>query len=163
MIKYVNFANNIINQGRLNMDNSQNTVDFLSEIYRGAKMGVETINNLLTKVNDNSIYDELKYQMQSYEEIANEAHEEILKRKSEPKDISTFNKVSAKMSVGINTMISNNPSHVADMLIKGNTMGVTGITKSLNSHTCSDKEVQDFADRFIKLEQTNIDRLKKFL
>lgn len=145
------------------MDNSQNTVDFLSEIYRGAKMGVETINNLLTKVNDNSIYDELKYQMQSYEEIANEAYSEIIKRDSEPKDISTINKMSAKMSVGINTIISSNPSHVADMLIKGNTMGVTEITKSLNSHSCSDKEIQAFADRFIKLEQSNIDRLKKFL
>jgi len=145
------------------MDNSQNTVDLLSEIYRGSKMGVETINNLLTKVNDNSMYDELKYQMQSYEEISNEAYSEIIKRKSEPKDISPINKMSAKMSVGINTIISSNPSHVADMLIKGNTMGVTEMTKSLNSHSCSDKEIQAFADRFIKLEQSNIDRLKKFL
>ncbi len=145
------------------MDNSENTIDFLSEIYRGAKMGVETINDLLTKVNDNKIYDEMKYQMSSYEEIANEAHSEIIKRKSKPKDISMLNKMSAKMSVGINTIISNSPSHVADMLIKGNTMGVTEMTKSLNSHNCSDMEVQAFADRFIKLEQSNIDRLKKFL
>lgn len=31
------------------MENNQNTVDFLSEIYRGAKMGVETINRMLSK------------------------------------------------------------------------------------------------------------------
>lgn len=145
------------------MDNSQNTVDFLSEIYRGAKMGVETIEKILGKVSDNTIYDELKYQMQSYEEIASEAYGEIMKRNSEPKDISTLTKMSARMSVGINTMINSKPSHVADMLIKGNTMGVTGITRSLNSHQCSDKDVQAFADRFIKLEQDNINRLRKFL
>ncbi len=145
------------------MENGKNTVDFLSEIYRGAKMGVETINNLLTKVDNNNIYDELKYQLRTYEEIANEACTELERRKSEPKDISMFNKMSAKMSVGVNTLISNNPSHVADMLIKGNTMGVTEMTKSLNTHQCSDKEIQAFADRFIKLEQDNIDRLKKFL
>ncbi|MEL7648599.1 MAG: hypothetical protein AAGU76_10935 [Sedimentibacter sp.] len=145
------------------MENSQNTVDLLSEIYRGAKMGVETINNLLSKVNDNKIYDELKYQLQTYEEIANESCVELSRRNSEPKDISLMNKVSAKMSVGINTLISNNPSHVADMLIKGNTMGVTEMTKNLNSGQCTDKEIQALADRFIKLEQDNIDRLKKFL
>lgn len=145
------------------MENSQNTIELLSEIYRGAKMGVETINSLLSKVNDNKIYDELKYQLQTYEEIANEACVELSRRNSEPKDISVMNRMSAKMGVGINTLINNNPSHVADMLIKGNTMGVTEMTKNLNSGQCTDKEIQAFADRFIKLEQDNIDRLKKFL
>ena len=145
------------------MNNNQNTVDFLSEIYRGAKMGVETINSMLNKVNDNKIYDELKYQLRSYDEIANEAHAELSKRNHAPKDISTMNKLSAKMSVGINTVISNNPSHIADMLIKGNTMGVTGIRKSLNSHQDADPQIQALADRFIKLEQSNIDILMKFL
>lgn len=145
------------------MDNYQNTADFLSEIYRGAKMGVETINNLLTKVNDNKIYDELNYQLRSYEEIANEAYLELEKRSSKVKDISLMNKINAKMSVGINTAISNSPSHVADMLIKGNTMGVTGITKSLNSHVNADQDIRALAERFIKIEEDNIDRLKKFL
>ena len=145
------------------MENGKNTVDFLSEIYRGAKMGVESINNLMSKVKDNNIYDELKYQLRTYEEIANEASAELARRNSEPKDISTLNKMSSKMSININTLINNNPSHVADMLIKGNTMGVTEMTKSLNSNQCTDKEIQAFADRFIKLEQDNIDRLKKFL
>ena len=143
------------------MDN--NTVDFLSEIYRGAKMGVETINSLLQKVNDNKIYDELKYQLRSYDEIANEAYNELLKRNHEPKDISTMAKLSSKMSLELNTLISNTPSHVADMLIKGNTMGVTGITKSLHSHQDADPQIQALSDRFIKLEQDNIERLMKFL
>lgn len=145
------------------MDNSQNTVDFLSEIYRGAKMGIETIERLLTKVNDNKIYDEMKYQMRTYEEIASEAYNELLKRNNEPKGISTLNKLSARMSVGINTLISNKPSHVADMLIKGNTMGVNGISESLKSHKNADPAIQGLADRFINLEKDNVERLKKFL
>lgn len=145
------------------MNNDQNTVEILSEIYRGAKMGVETINSMLNKVNDNKIYDELKYQLRCYDEIANEAYGELVKRNQEPKDISTVNKLSAKMSVGINTMISNTPSHIADMLIKGSTMGVTEMTKSLNSYKDADPDIQSLADRFIKLEQDNIDRLMKFL
>lgn len=142
---------------------SNNTVDFLSEIYRGAKMGVETINTLLKKVKDNKIYDELKYQLRSYDEIANEAYEELLKRNHEPKDISLISKLSSRTSLEINALISNSPSHVADMLIKGNTMGVTGITKTLNSHQNSDPQIQALASRFIELEQNNIERLMKFL
>jgi len=145
------------------MNNAKNTNDFLAEIYRGATMGVQTINNILIKVTDNNIYNELKYQLRSYEEVANEAYAEITKRNAKLKDISAIDKMSAKMSIGINTFISNKPSHIADMLIKGNTMGVTGITKSLNSHNDADVSIKSLADRFIKLEQDNIDRLKKFL
>jgi hypothetical protein len=144
------------------LGNSQNTADFLSEIYRGAKMGIETIDRLLTKVNDNKIYDELKYQMRSYEEIADEAYNELIKRDNEPKEISPLNRLSARMSIGINTLISNKTSHVADMLIKGNTMGINGISESLKSHTDADPAVQGLAERFINLEKDNIERLKRF-
>lgn len=157
------FVNNIKNKGGHKVDNSQNTVDFLSEIYRGAKMGIETINRLLTKVNDNKIYDELKYQMRSYEEIADEAYNELLKRNNEPLGISPLNKLSARMSVGINTLISNKPSHVADMMIKGNRMGIEGITKTYQSHQGADPAIKGLADRFIKLEKDNIERLNKFM
>jgi len=145
------------------MNNTKNTNDFLAEIYRGATMGVQTINNILMKVTDNSIYSELKYQLRSYEEIANEAYIEIIKRNNKPKDISMVDKISAKMSIEINTFINNKPSHIADMLIKGSTMGTVGITKSLNSHNDADNDIKGLADRFIKLEQDNIDRLKRFL
>ncbi len=144
------------------MKNSQNTVDFLSEIYRGATMGVETISRLLTKVNENKIYDELMYQMKSYEEIAAEACNELLKRNNEPLEISSLNKLSARMSVDINTLISKKPAHLADMMIKGNQMGIEGITKTYQSHVDADPDIKGLADRFIKLEKDNVERLKKF-
>lgn len=143
--------------------NNQHTMDLLSEIYRGAKMGVQSINNLLTKVSDNKIYDELKYQLYSYEEIANEAYGEIIRRNGEPKDLSTLNKISAKMSIGINTFINSNPSHIADMMIKGNTMGVTEIIRKMHSLKGVDDNIRNLAERFLKLEEDNIDRLKKYL
>jgi hypothetical protein len=126
-------------------------------------MGIETINRLLTKVKDNKIYDELKYQMRSYEEIADEAYHELLKRNNEPLGISPLNRLSARMSVGINTLISKTPSHIADMMIKGNKMGVEGITSAYQSHPDADPAIKGLADRFIKLEKENIERLKKFL
>lgn len=145
------------------MENNQTTTDFLTEIYKGARIGVQSINNLLTKVNDSNIYNELKYQLRSYEEIANEAYNEIIKRNNRPKDISAFDKLSTTFSIGINTFINNNPSNVADMMIKGNTMGVTEITKNLNAYKSADENVKNLADKFVKLEQDSIERLKKYL
>lgn len=145
------------------MDNSKNTVDLLSEIYRGAKMGIETIERLLTKVNENAIYDELKYQMRSYEEIADEAYNELITRNNEPLGISALNKLSARMSIDINTLISKKPSHVANMMIKGNRMGIEGITATYQTHQDADPAIKGLADRFIKLEKDNVERLKKFI
>lgn len=144
------------------MDNKNKEI--LTDIYRSARMGIESINQLLSKVNDNKIYDELKYQLRTYEEVSNEAYNEILKMDTEPKDISTLTKVNAKMSIGMNTIMNNSPSHVADMMILGNTNGVTELTKCLNSNEKSlDEGVKEFTKRFIKMQQENIERLKKFL
>ena len=140
-----------------------NSNEALAEVYRGAKMGVQTINNLLMKVTDNSIYNELKYQLRSYEEIASEAYEEIINRSNKPRDISLLNKTMAKMSIGINTFINNNPSHIADMMIKGSTMGITNTTKALNNYNNENSDISNLIERFVKLEQSNIDRLKRFL
>lgn len=144
------------------MDNQNQKV--LEDIYKSAKMGVETINQLVSKVNDNKILDELKYQLRTYEEVSNEALNEITRRDIQAKDASAFSKVSAKMSIGMNTLMNNSPSHVADMMILGNTTGITEITKTLNTYEKAlDEDVRELAKRFIKLQQDNIERLKKFL
>lgn len=145
------------------MDKEKDTKGFLGEIYRGARMGVETIDNVMSKVVDEGIKHELKYQLDRYEAIEKESYEELSKRGSGPDDIPVMQKAMAKMSIAMNTAMDNSPSHIAELLIKGNTMGVTGITRSLHDHSNADSNVVNLAQRFISLEQENIERLKKYL
>ncbi len=54
-------------------------------------------------------------------------------------------------------------SKLAEMLIQGSTMGVTGLTRQIRDYDGEDTEVLDFAKKQLKREEKNIDELKKFL
>lgn len=134
-----------------------------SEMYRGAKMGTQTIRTMLTKTKDPKFKEELFRQLESYNEIESKIYNELLKRNIQPIDINPLQSASAWLTIQFETMFNKKPSHLATMLIKGNNMGVIGITKVLNKNTNSNDFITDFALDFINLMESNNENLKPFL
>ena len=67
------------------------------------------------------------------------------------------------MGIQMDTMMDATPSHIADMLIQGATMGVVGMTRDRNDLPDADAHAQGIASSFITAQQENIDRLKTYL
>ena len=61
------------------------------------------------------------------------------------------------------TLFNKSPSKLAEMMIQGNTMGVVKMIKHMNDYEGNDIEVNRLAGKVIKMERTNIDKLKQFL
>ena len=72
-------------------------------------------------------------------------------------------KAGMKMGVMMNTALDDTTSHMAELMIKGSSMGITQMTKVLNDYQPPRKEVTELANRLITAEQNNIDRLKAYL
>lgn len=49
------------------------------------------------------------------------------------------------------------------MIIQGSTMGIVDITKKLKEYSVADMDISALAERLLKLEQQNVDEMKKFL
>ena len=95
------------------------------EIYKGCKMGAESIVNLLPKVNDDALRSELTAQLERYEEFSSRARGELFDMDKSPKEESAVTRLSAKLGVMMNTMINIkaiwlklNPKQIFDVTIR---------------------------------------------
>ena len=138
-------------------------IEFLNYINQNAEMGKNTISQLISIVEDASFKQELESQLTEYNEIFNISRNKIEEAKEESKGIGTFPKFTTYLMINFNTIINKTPSHIAEMLIRGSTMGIVDVTKKLKEYKNADKDIVGLADRLLKFEQQNVDVLKKYL
>ena len=138
-------------------------MEFLNYIYQNAEMGKNTISQLIGMVEDTYFKQRLESQLKEYNEIFDLSNNKIELFQKETKGIGAFSKLSTYLMINFNTITNKTPSHIAEMIIQGSTMGIVDITKKLNEYSATDKDIVALADRLLKLEQQNVDEMKKFL
>lgn len=137
--------------------------ELLSCIYQNADMGVDGILKVLEGAHSGPIREALQSQLSEYDHIRSEAIEMLRQRGGEPASPSAMTKLSVKMSAVGNLMKENTPGHIAEMMIQGNAMGLTRITKRLGEYEGEDKAVRKLAGKLLATEQQNIEQMKQFL
>lgn len=147
----------------------QNTITatkrFLDELYKNVKMGADSIIDLMPKVSDKRLREEMTAELEHYEGFAKDIRAILFADGEEPQEESFMSKLGVKMGVMMNTMMDDTTSHIAEMMIKGATMGITATTKLIreNENTSCSEEALALARRIIGYEEESIERLKEFL
>lgn len=139
--------------------------DYLSDIYRGVRMGAETLDSVISRTQGRDIRKELIREKKVYREFEDKTLKAINSHGASPKPINPMQKNMAKMGIAMNTAFDKTPSHIADLVIQGNNMGIIGITKAINNHKnkrCDDS-INDLAKELISIQENNIKNLKPFL
>ena len=136
--------------------------DLYQEIYKGCKMGAESLVNLLPKVTDDGLRNEITAQLERYEEYAAKAREELFDLDTSPKEENAFTKMSAKMGVMMNTMLDASSSHIAQMIIEGCSMGITELLKVVHAYGIKD-DAEQLARDVISFEESCSENMKKYL
>ena len=141
------------------------TKRFLDSLYKNVKMGADSILDLMPKVKDKAMREEMTAELEHYEGFSNEIRDILFKNGDEPKEESFMAKMGVKMGVAMNTMMDDSTSHIAQMMIEGATLGITDTTKLIREHenTQTSEEALALARRTVKYEEESIERLKKFL
>ena len=138
-------------------------IELLNYIYQNSEMGKDTLTQLIKMTTDENFKNNLQSQLNEYTSIFNEADEKLKSNNKESKSIGTLTKVSTYISINFNTLINKTPSHMAEMLIQGSTMGIIDITKKIKEYKSQDQTILGLANKLLQFEQKNIDELKKFL
>jgi len=137
--------------------------EVLNSVYRGAEAGVTAINDLLPGVKNSSFRADLITQRTKYSAIKDSAEQQLCSLGLPPKDIPPLKKAGMTIGTQMNVAMNNDTGHLAELMIRGSTMGITNMTKVLNRYDGSDKNTVDLAQELITTEQQNIDRLKAYL
>ena len=119
--------------------------ELLQYIYQTTEMGRDGIQSVLPHAEDETFHQALEQQLTEYEKL------------------NPMVKASSEMMSAMKTMADHSTSKIAEMMIQGNTMGMTKSLKHLHDYHGKDERVRDLANKLLKTEEANIQQMKKFL
>lgn len=140
--------------------------ELLLYVYENCKMGCDTLTTLIRTIQskDNKIKQLLESELKEFEKYIKESEKLLKKNKVEPKEKSMMASIGSYMGIKIEMIKDNSDAKIADMLVKGMTMGIVDITKKLdNLKEEADKNVKKLAEKLKDYEQSEIKKLKEFL
>ena len=140
--------------------------ELLLHIYKDAEMGAYTITKLLEdlKEKDNKIKGTLEKTLKDYQKFASKSKEYLEKDNAEIKENNMFSKVMAKMGINKEVTHDNSDASIADMLIKGISMGSIDMEKKIKDYQKEvDKNELNFAKKFLEFQEKTIEIYKDYL
>ena len=138
-------------------------INALDEIHKGSCMGMDAINFVLDKVEDDSLKKELDSEYKEYKDI-NEKIESIYPNYNDgkPHETSVMNKAMTWSGIEMKTMTDDSTSHLAELLLQGVNMGVIEGRRILNKKKIN-KEVESIVSDYVTMQEKNVETLKKYL
>lgn len=135
----------------------------LNEINKGIKMGMDSISTISEKVQDGNFKDDLLFQYDKYNEILNRVNSELKNYDDFPKEVPPMQKAMGYVDIQMSTLNDKCNSNIAEMLIKGTNMGIIEGVKLKNHNPEAEPKIQNILNDFIKFQENNVEKLKKYL
>ncbi len=137
-------------------------VAMLNRIYRDARIGAETIDSLLPHSTSPSMTASMIRQMYRYRGFAHMAKEELRRKGAVPRRASPMSRASIRFGVATHTLLDDSNSHIAELLINGNTMGIIDMTKAVHSIPSS-QQARALGKELLQFEENSIEHMKRYL
>ena len=143
------------------------SLEIVNHIYKDSEMAISTLTKLSTTLEkkDNKIKDAVLDIIKGYERYFKDAKKILNKNNCKKEKNGIVSKVMANMGIDKEVKDDNSDSAMADMLIKGVSMGSIDLEKKLKKY--KDKEIDDkvleLANDFKNFQDDIIEKLKEYL
>ena len=138
-------------------------IDILKEISKDAKMGMDSLTTITDKAQDEKFKKVLNNQHDEYQNIFDRSQELLIQQGENYEDVPTMQKMMSWTGIQMSTMSDKSNSKLSELLIQGNDMGVVKGNKLLHGNEFTTPEIKNLLSDFIRLQEKNIDDLKKYL
>ena len=135
----------------------------LNESYKNARMGREAINVVIGKVEDDELALDLNRQACKFVQLEEKIQREYQKANEKLPEESLMDKTMLWGGIQMNTLMNASTEHLAEIMIQGNTRGITDLMKAVKANKGVQKEYYEMAQEIIDFEEKNIEKLKAYL
>ncbi|MGI6239667.1 MAG: hypothetical protein ACOYI5_08595 [Christensenellales bacterium] len=139
------------------------TTELLARVAENARTGRNATDQLLKRVDDESMRAELTTQRDFYSGAEQNAVQKLGGFDEKAPWENPVARAGMWAGIRMNTAFDKSNSNLADIVIQGATMGVIDTTKARNEFPDAGAEAQDAASAFITQQQDAIERMKNFL
>ena len=140
-------------------------MDVLDEVNKGATMGMVAINYLVPKVKESRFKEVLDIEYNKYKDISrrvNNLYENYTTEK-EPHETSTMNKMMTWYGIQMRTMNDNSNSKISELLMQGTNMGIIEGRRLLNQNPNMNPKIKTLLSDFVKMQEDSVETLKTYL
>lgn len=140
--------------------------ELVLHIYEDAEMACFTIESLIKdlKEKDNKIKKTIEDILHEYKAWKQKAKTLLQKENAEISEEPVMAKIMAGVNIKKEVILDNSDSAIADMLIKGISMGSIDMEKKIKSYKDEvNKEDLKMAEEFLKFQERTIEQLKEYL
>lgn len=139
--------------------------ELLLHVYETADMGVKSLTKVLNilKKKDNKIKDEISDELEEYEEIFKKAKKILDKNNIKKIGSNILTSLTANATISMEIDNDNSDSKVAEILIRGYSMGVIEMEKKIEDYKDTDFKINSLANKLLKFQKKAIEDLKKYL
>ena len=140
-----------------------NDAEMLNYILQSAEMGCQGVKNVRAGKQSMALDSVLVNQMARYGIIYSTAGNMLRNLGEEVHHVGPLAKRMAKFSANMDLKRDPTSSHIAEMMIKGNTMGVNKMAQHLRDYDRTDPNITLLAKKTLETAQEHISELKPFL
>ena len=140
-----------------------NDIDMLKCIAQNAEMGCQGVTAVRKRIDNKAVDDLLLTQLTRYGKIFHAAGQMLRNRGESVHHISLVAKTMTRLSAQMDLRRDSTPSHVAEMMIKGSTMGVNKLVHNLREYDRADSSVTLLAKKLLDTEEEHIRELRAFV
>ncbi len=135
----------------------------LTECYKNAHVGRDAINMMISKVEDEDLALDLNRQACRFLRFEEQVEREFAKEKEEMPQSSVLDRTKLWGGIQMNTLLNASTPHLADMLIRGNAMGITDLMKAVKANSGAQREYCEMAREIMDFEEKNMEKLRAYL
>ena len=139
------------------------TIKLLRECNAGIKMGIDTIESVLERVEDRGFYAILKTCKDEHIQLETKTGELLQEYGEESKEPNPIAKGMSYMKTNVKTVLEPGDKTVADLVTDGCHMGVKSLERYLNEYKNAEQRVQSIAEKLIKIEKNLADDIAAYL
>ena len=139
------------------------TIELLRECDAGIQMGIGTLDEVKDHVCSNDFKSQLDGYQREYANLQNEIQGLLHTYHDEGKDPNPIAKGMAWMKTNMTVAFDESDSAIADIITDGCNMGIKSLNKYLNQYKAADGRAKDFTKRLIKLQESQLEGMRKYL
>ncbi len=146
------------------MEEKELVVDYLNAVYQNCRVGVQSLEDIISKVEDDTFKRKLAKLQDDYAVIAKECELLAKSEDIEPiKDNNWLEKVKLWSSINMSTMSDKSNRKIAELLLMGTFMGIITCIKDEYDHRNVSSDIDELLKRLKTLERDSIEMLLPYL
>lgn len=141
----------------------KDTIKLLRECDAGVKMGIDSIEDVLSHVRSDRLEQCLTDNKNEHEKLGREIQELLDRYHDEGKEPPAMASLMSDMKTKMMLAIRESDAEIANLMTDGCNMGVKSLSRYLNQYAAADESSKDIAKRLISLEEKLADDLRDYL